>query len=696
MNRASPIAARVLQWLAAALLFMAGAQPAEARNHIDAELLAESATAPGGTVELAIHFRPEPGWHGYWSNPGDAGFGMRLDWTLPRGAAAGKPLYPVPQTLLVQGLMNHVYERDYAVLVPLTLPTDLPAEGSLPIAVKADWLACTDTICVPESAVLAATLQMGRGMADPRFDTWRAAIPPVLAGKGRFALGKGRLRIAIPLPRDVAVPAPHLFLENDGLIQYAGGQSFSRKGDLIIADLPLRTGAAAPAGGIEGILRTTGGDGFAFRAAAGPVPAGGVPVVPEGGIAPLAWLILGALAGGLLLNLMPCVFPILSLKALSLARAGESQAQALREGLAYTAGTVTAALGLGAVLLLLRAGGEQVGWAFQLQDPRIVVGLCLLAVAITANFAGLFRISGPSLERGGGGAGAFATGLLAAFVATPCTGPFMAAALGAALLLPPPGALALFAALGLGLGAPFLLLGLVPPLRRLLPRPGPWMERFRRWMAVPMGLAGVALLWLAWRLGGTELLRLALLLAVWLLAVLALVGRSQGNGGKALPLFAAGALGLAVLAVAAWPSSFAAPGKVEGGLLQARPFSEQALAAARATGRPVFLWFTADWCITCKVNERVAIEREATRAAFRKAGVIVLKGDWTRRDPSITRFLTQQGVAGVPLYLWYPPRGEGQRLSQLLAPDALTTLARQRVLAGPARGTPGTAGQAPR
>ncbi|MFM7379347.1 MAG: protein-disulfide reductase DsbD family protein, partial [Erythrobacter sp.] len=377
--------------------------------------------------------------------------------------------------------------------------------------------------------------------------------------------------------------------------------------------------------------------------------------------------------GGLLLNIMPCVFPILSLKAIALARAGESEAKARAEGLAYTAGVVLACIGLGALLLALRAAGEQVGWAFQLQQPGVVVGLLVLAAAITANFAGLFELPAISVSMGGEKTGAFATGLLAAFVATPCTGPFMAAALGAALLLPVPQALLLFALLGLGLALPFLLLGFVPPLRRMLPRPGAWMERFRRIMAIPMGLTALALVWLTVQLGGRGFGVVALVLAFGVLVALFVVGKLQRSGKMAWPAFGLVAAPFLAFALIALPNVYEAKGaEARESLLASQPFSADALAKARASGKPVFLYFTADWCVTCKVNEASSIERESTRAAFEKAGVVTIVGDWTRRDAAITQFLTQQGAAGVPLYLWYAPGAASpEQLPQVLTPDLL-------------------------
>jgi DsbC/DsbD-like thiol-disulfide interchange protein/cytochrome c biogenesis protein CcdA len=645
--------------------------PVPARgNHMAAELVAEGPAVPGRPLQLALLFRPEEGWHGYWSNPGDAGLGMELKWHLPEGWKAGEPLYPVPHKLLIAGLMNHVYESEYAVLVPLSVPASAAVANIVPIEVEASWLVCTDKICVPERATLTLRLATGEAPRDPRFDQWRAALPPLLDRKASFELTRNRLRIAIPLPASLALAEPHVFVRNEQLVDYAAVQSFARDGDVLVAEIP-RKGLAKGAEAVTGILKLDdAGNGITFDALPGSVPAGGVPVGDGSGqLAPLWVLLAAALAGGLLLNLMPCVFPILSLKALTLARAGESQAEARREGLAYTAGVILACLALGALLLVLRAGGSEIGWAFQLQEPGVVVALLVLAVAITANLAGLYELPSLSFTRPGGRASAFSTGLLAAFVATPCTGPFMAAALGAALLLPWWQGMVLFATLGFGLALPFLALGWVPALRRMLPRPGKWMETFRRILAIPMGLTALALLWLAGRLGGVQFALAAL--AVALVAVAVMIAWRGRRRFTALVLVAAGVSAVALVPFAYAPRSSAN----EAGVLAAVPFSDTALAEARAANKPVFLYFTADWCLTCKVNESVAIERESTRAAFEKAGVVAMRGDWTRRDPAITRFLTEHGAAGVPLYLWYAPGKDGEVLPQVLTPDSLVALA---------------------
>lgn len=667
-----------LRALVALLLVLMAAVPALAQQiggeNIRVALVADGKPVPGETWTVALHFTPKSAeWHGYWSNPGDAGAGMALDWSLPDGWRAGEPLYPVPETLKIADLMNHVFEGDYAVLVPIEVPTG--AVTTAPIALNIDYLACTDQICVPERARL--TLDPAAATTDARFTSWRAALAPLLDRPARWEVVGQTLRFGIPVPASLAVVAPHVFVATRELVDYAASPRFSRNGNWLIAEIPLADGAETGSQ-IEGILSLGEKTGFRFAADAGDVPPAGAPLAGSQAARPVLWLALvGALVGGLLLNIMPCVFPILSIKAMALARAGGEERKARRDALAYTAGVVIACLALGGVILALRAGGEQVGWAFQLQQPGVVVALLVLAVAITANFLGLFEV--PSLAiagRGGSGGGSFLTGLLAAFVATPCTGPFMAAALGAALLLPTPEALALFAALGLGLALPFLLLGFVPALRRLIPRPGPWMVTFRRWMALPMALTAIALVWLAWRLGGPAYAAGAVALAAAVAALLHMIWGSD-RGGSGLRTVGLASLAVVTLALlVAFPRFYAPASARDAGLLDARPFSEAALAKAQSDGKPVFVYFTADWCLTCKVNEGAAIEREKTRAAFERAGVKVLVGDWTRRDEAITRFLTAQGAAGVPLYLWYPAGSKPPRqLPQVLTPGLLAGLA---------------------
>jgi DsbC/DsbD-like thiol-disulfide interchange protein/cytochrome c biogenesis protein CcdA len=641
-------------------------------------LHAEGTPVEGREWLLALHFVPKgPEWHGYWSNPGDAGAGMVLKLDLPPDWEVGEPRYPVPRQLVVSGLMNHIYEGPYTVLVPV-IPGPSVTSFTGPARGTVDYLACTDQICVPQFARLSAS-------AGGDFARWRAEVAPLLDRRAAFAISGKTLRLAIPIPEGMALGDPHLFIANKQLVSYSAAQTFRRSGDVVVAEIPLDEFGTGKADSVSGILAFGDGGGVRFAADLGTVPTGGERIAGPGSpVAPPLWtLVLGALLGGLLLNIMPCVFPILSLKAIALARAAESAAanegDARAEGLAYTAGVVIACVALGAALLALRAAGEQVGWAFQLQQPGVVVGLLVLAAAITANFAGLFELPSLSVTGGGEKAGAFMTGLLAAFVATPCTGPFMAAALGAALLLPVPQALLLFALLGLGLALPFLLLGFVPPLRRMLPRPGAWMDRFRRIMAIPMGLTALALVWLTVQLGGRSFAIIALVLVFGVLLALFVVGKLQRTGKMAWPAFGLVAAPFLAFALIALPNVYEAKGaEMQESILKPRAFSTAALAKARAEGKPVFLYLTADWCVTCKVNEASSIERESTAAAFEKAGVVTIVGDWTKADAAITQFLTEQGAAGVPLYLWYAPGATTpEQLPQVLTPGLLE----QRALA---------------
>ena len=660
------------------------AQPMQP-NSIHGELLAEhAATAPGGGNTLALSFKPDPGWHGYWSNPGDAGFGIDLKWTLPKGVTLGEAQFPVPQTLVIAGLMNHVYKGPHALLFDLKLAKSIAPGTRLPIALDAQWLACTDEICVPESGHFETVLTAGSGGKSDtaRFDQFRSKLPTPLDRSGTFSAANGVLRLAIPFPSDAAIANPHFFASADGMVDYAARQRFSRAGNRLIIETLL---PGDPPGAVSGLLALGDGGGLTVSANPGPVPAGGTPLgqaTEDSGDAPTLLLSFGAaLLGGLLLNILPCVFPILGLKAISLSRAAIGKRAARRDALAYASGAVLACLALGGLLLGLRAQGEAVGWAFQLQEPWVVTALFLLTVAIVANLLGAFAVPGMAvgerLAGSGGIGGSFWTGALAAFVATPCTGPFMAAALGAALLLPAPAALLLFAGLGLGLALPFLAIGFIPALRRWLPKPGAWMETFRRWMALPMALTVLALGWLLWRLGGGALLTAGVVAALLLTAMLLLVGRAQRGGGKALMPIALAALALLLLPpalIAAAPGDRFVAADSGGG--DALAFSEAKLAGIRDEGTPLFLYFTADWCVTCKANEAAAIDRAAVRNAFDKAGIVTMRGDFTRRDPAIARFLAAHGRAGIPFYLFYPAgSGPARELPQLLSQDRLIALA---------------------
>lgn len=641
--------------------------------HIAARLVAESDNpAPGAGTTIAFSMVPESGWHGYWENPGDAGLGMSVEWTLPKGVSVGPLRYPVPETLLISGLMNHVYEGPYAILSTLNVARDIAPGTRLPIRAKAQWLACTDKVCVPQSGDLSLELIAGDGQASAgaraQFDSWRVHLPRPLGSEATYAIVNGRLRLSVPFPADAKADDIHLFPLAEGLATYAAPQTVERDGDHLLIE--TQAGEGSKGGLIQAVLRTGDHVGFLLTARPGQVAAGSPPGIAWGAIfAALG----GALLGGLILNIMPCVFPILGLKAMSLARAGGDERTVRREALAYSAGVIATCLALGGLLLSLRAVGMAAGWAFQLQDPRIILGLLLLVTAIAFNLAGLFELrgwgGGQALADKGGMAGSFWTGALVAFVATPCTGPFMAAAIGAALVLPVAAALAVFAGLGLGLALPFLLLGWLPALRRRLPRPGAWMGRVQKILSIPMFLTALGLAWLLGQQRGVPGMTMGLGAALLLAIALWWLGGRQRAGRSG------GLIVLALAAILAVGTALQLPTKApETKSEETVHFDVSKLEQLRAANKPVFLYFTADWCLSCKVNEAAAIDRAETRAAFDRAGVTVMVGDWTNADPAITRFLEQEKRSGVPLYLWYAPGKDAVVLPQILTPATLTAL----------------------
>ncbi|MFN7176883.1 MAG: protein-disulfide reductase DsbD domain-containing protein, partial [Thermaurantiacus sp.] len=504
------------RWLVLLMALIAtpvAASPVSQQPNTRVELFAESARpAPGQPLRIGVAMTARPGWHTYWKNPGDSGMETRADWQAPAGTTVSEFRYPVPQTYVVEGLMNHVFEGEAILLADVAIPAD--ARGAFPLKVRLDWLVCDDKICVPESAELVLPLAIGDGRPDPaaarRLERAEAALPRPLADPVRFSKADGQFRIAIPVADIAGVRAAHFFPLEDEATALAAPQRVTVSENLLVIETEASSVPGVPER-VEGVLRlerASGVSGLAFVALPGEIPPPGAPLAGGGaGIgSPGFPAVFGlAILGGLLLNLMPCVFPILSLKAMSLAKAGASEASAKADALAYTGGVVLICVALGAAVIALAAAGQGAGWAFQLQDARVILLLMLLTLAIGLNFAGLFEMNlgagsvGQGLAAKGGWQGSFWTGVLAAFVATPCTGPFMAVALGAALVLPPALGLAVFAGLGLGLALPFLLVGFVPAVRRRMPRPGPWMDSFRRILAIPMLLTTVALAWVLGR-----------------------------------------------------------------------------------------------------------------------------------------------------------------------------------------------------
>ena len=669
-------------------------------ERIEAQLVPMSAwAAPGSTAVVAVRQAIEPGWHTYWRNPGDSGGATTLDWVLPAEVRAGDIVWPLPERQRLQSLMNYGYSGTVFLPVPIEIPADARPGTTLPLTVKALFLVCSAEMCVPDELTLSLDLPIREGAAplDPRYGARIRAVvetAPRPAGiRASAAMIDGRLVLtAVGGPLAEAAPRRAWFFPDEGgVINHAAVQTGEHGPQGLT--LTLQPGGDLTVGGltgpVTGVLATDRGA-WEITAVPGPPPAGAsgggalytgdAGVGSTDGLVAFARAALFALVGGLILNLMPCVFPILAMKGAALAATAHAPGEARRDGLAFLAGVLTTFLVLAGALLALRAGGEAVGWGFQLQSPAVTAGLALLMLGVALNLSGVFHVgaglqgvgAGP-LARLPGGIGAFFTGVLAVVVAAPCTAPFMAFALGAALLMPWPMALAVFLMLGLGLALPYVAVSLSPRLLARLPRPGAWMERLKGLLAFPMYGAGLWLAWVFSRQTGGEALAglfaagLMLALALWLFgatqAARAVGGRGVASGvGAALALIAA--LGLAMVAAR---SPVTDPSSEAGGTLTARPWSQAAVDAALAEGRPVLVNFTADWCVTCKINERAALTSARVVKALADRNAVYLVGDWTRRDDAITRELQRHGRSGVPLYLLYAPgRAEPRVLPQLL------------------------------
>ena len=652
--------------------------------HVRAELMAEdNGLRPGSTQWVGVALTPAPGWHVYWQNPGDSGLATRIEWTLPAGFAAGPIHWPYPHAESLGELTNYGYSDATLHLVPLEVPADIDGSHSLQAHVK--WLVCSD-VCIPGEAQLALTLAVDPAAATAAatgavFAAARAQLPqPWPGGPVQYQVTDSDLSLRLPLPLPAAAEVRFFPLAND-LLNHAAPARIARDDDalrLTQALSPYFVEAVAPVDGVLVVRDRNRDQAFAISAQPGDVPAvigaTDASTLPAPSAGPgLATVFAFALLGGLILNLMPCVFPVLSLKALSVLRSQDTPpTRRQAHALAYTVGVIASTVAVAALLLALRAAGEAIGWGFQLQSPVFVGALAYLLFAMGLMLVGTVQVGigmmglGQSLTQTSGLSGSFFTGVLAVVVASPCTAPFMGTALGFAMTQPPVTALAVFAALGLGLASPFLLIGFVPGLARLLPRPGAWMESFKQLMAFPLFVTAIWLVWVAGRQSGPSAMAVLMLGATAIAFALWLLGRGQ-RGARVLALLAV----LGALALLRLPAL--SPTTAEATLPSlhptAEPYSDARFEALRAEGRTIFVDFTADWCITCKVNERVAINVERTRAAFAEHRVAFLVGDWTRADPAITAVLERHGRSGVPLYLVSRAGGDPEVLPQILTPD---------------------------
>ena len=680
------VVSRIFLYLVAmmALLSAAAASDVVTTPRLEARLVAERTGVPaaGGTIALGLSQVMQPGWHTYWRNPGESGEPTTLAWTLPQGITASEINWPHPERIPFGELANYGYSNRVLLPVDVTLPAGLVPGTQVTLRVEAAWLACKD-ICVPENATLELTLPVveGEPQANPQWrdDFARAReAQPLKDGpfSARFDVRAGNVTLYFEPPAGARIePEGILFFPfTRGLIKASAPQVPQAAGDGFAMRLPpgwrLRDPAQLEATkAIEGVLVVPARDGSPARAfelslARGPVPE----TAPAAASTSFLEAILFAVLGGLILNLMPCVFPILSMKALSLVHSSQKDRPWV-DGLVYLAGVMVTFAGLAGVLLWLRSLGEDVGWGFQLQSPLSVAILAYVLALVGFSLSGLFTL-GTSLQGTGQGlagksglVGTFFTGVLAVVVAAPCTAPFMGVAMSFAFTQSAPVTIAVFLALGFGLALPWVLFSAVPALVRLLPRPGDWMERFRQFLAFPMYGAVAWLVWvLSQQVDPEGLFRVMIGIVLLGLGAWAFGNLQQRASLIGFVLFVgglAGAAGLLAMPFGAPRALQAAAAGEEGASSHAfsEPYTATRLEALRAEGKPVFVNLTAAWCVSCLYNERVALSTEAVRKAFSETGTVYLVGDWTNRNAEISALLRQYGRDGVPLYLYFPAGG---------------------------------------
>ena len=690
------------------------AQSVVTTENVRAELVSEvSAVKPGEPFWVALRQTIRPKWHTYWKNPGDSGLPTEIKWTLPSGTTADSIVWPTPSLIDVGGIINYGFSNDILLLVRIVPSAGLSVGSTLALAASAEWLVCDD-VCIPEEGKftldlpVAAAAQPANAETRALFDKARRDVPTASPWPARFALatnGDPVLVIDAKGLRPETIHDVYYFPAEWGPVAHMAKQSARVSADGI--RIPLKKGEASGTkeGAKDGskgnavpqqllgtlVLTEKTADGEhrqAFDLAAKFDPAVATLTAASGSEASLSLVeaLLFALLGGLILNLMPCVFPVLAMKAASFARlAGHSRADLRRDGVAYTAGVLISFAAMAAALLAIRNSVGDVSWGIQFQSPIFSLLIAYLFFAVGLNLSGVFEIGGrfagigQNLAARGGTAGAFFTGVLAVLVATPCTAPFMAAALGFALVQPAPQTVAVLLAMGLGLALPYLALTLTPALQRFLPRPGPWMDRLRQFLAFPMYASAVWMIWVLTQQTGADGVLYALGGMV-LIAFAAWLVRVGGPSSTALWLRRGAAAIAVILAFAVTlklenPSATAASasgGPVSGVNFDGwERYSHAAVEQARAAGKAVFVDLTAAWCITCLVNERVALETAATKQAFERTGTVKLKGDWTNKDPEISALLKEVGRAGVPVYLYWAPGAQAPKILPQILTESL-------------------------
>lgn len=666
-------------------------------------LSSRDAVQPGERFQVALVQSIARGWHTYWQNPGDSGEATRIDWTLPAGMSAGEIQWPAPKAIRVEPLVNFGYEGTLVLPVEITVPAGAKPGDIVDLRANATWLVC-EKICIPEEGSFTLQLPVAPAAivdeaAQARIDQARATLPQPAGFRGKLTGEGDSLSLVLP-GLDTAATDIRFFPLSDTLIEHAAPQpatigtsgatlQLTRSGAFKLSSPELSGILTFREGGLARALSLTAdAEPALVTAAAGGSGAPGPAVVrlpvPVEGADLTLWAALGfAFLGGLILNLMPCVLPVLFIKALGFAQLARASRSEVREqGLLFLAGVVATFLLLAGFVIGFAALGSGVGWGFQLQSPPLVIALAVVMSLIGFNLLGAFEVGtsvagvGSDIASRGGRIGAFMTGALAVVVATPCTAPFMGAAVGYALTQPPGLGLAVFMALALGFALPVVALSFAPGLLRLLPKPGRWMVILKQAFAFPMFATAIWLVWVASVQAGPIGVLAALVAVLAAGFIVWLTGVSRGAGRGRL---VASVLAVVVALGAGW---FVVQSAVPTAGTEARAGDMQAwtperVAALQAEGRPVFVNFTAAWCITCLANERVALSRQEVKDAFADLKVVYLKADWTNRNSMIAQALAEQGRAGVPLYLFFPAvkNGQAEILPQILTPDTLITAA---------------------
>lgn len=683
------------------------AQPFKS-DRTEVQLISEVKTIqPGTPFWVALQFKTRSNWHTYWRNPGDSGSPTQVDWTLPNGFQAGNLVYPYPERMPIGPLMNFGYKGEHLLLTEITPPANLSTTQPVTLQAKAFWLVC-DVECVPEEASFALSVSVTSNAPTvdaawvDAFAKTRQALPQPSPWNVTFQQEQTDLVLRVNAPELQAgqIEQVSFFPDQDGVISNAAEQTvaFDDKG----LSLRVARGYQASLDQVEGVLvvrenldNQTTTQAFTIAAQqAATSPASTPASVPFS-----FWhTLLLALLGGIVLNLMPCVFPVLSLNALRIAqKAQQSPQQARMHGIAFMAGVLVSFITMVSVLLVLRGLGQQIGWGFQLQSPIFILVMVYVLFAVGLNLSGVFMVGasimglGQGLASKSGYVGEFFTGVVATVMATPCTAPFMATAVSAALTQPTPVAIAIFLTLGFGFALPYLVISFTPALRRYLPKPGAWMETFQQLLAFPIYGAVAWLLWVLTLQAGTDGLAVALTGLIAIAFAAWLYQKTQTARNLWRRVCFVGSLSTLVLALTIAPlvgnSPIPSSQVINSGTtnlsesaLAWKPYTPEQLETLRQSTQPVFVNFSAAWCVTCLVNERVALNQPEVIGAFEQKGVALVKADWTNRDTAITEALSKFGRSGVPLYVLYPrglDQGEPVILPKFLAPATVQDALKQ-------------------